>query len=370
MTAPTPPTGVLSTLHTVLFDRSTQAALCTVLALDVYTLYRAHEGALRAKLHGTRPAPSATDRFVAGNSQTLQSDWAWALPVVASCTLVALFFLIHAFGALLTLLAFGACFVALVFVQLQFTAPIARRLRPASDADDFAAYLALPAAIGIAGAWMYTGNWALNNVLGCSLVVLFGCVCRLDSFRVATVLFAGLFCYDVFFVFFSERVFGRNVMVEVATSTPSNPLAILVSWLHLPLKPVRDLALPAKLIFPEGKKAYAILGLGDIILPILLLVYLLEIDLSSSSLSVRSSLCARAVVAHILALFASFICNIYFQAAQPALFYIVPAMLGITVYSAHSYGKLQSMWSSPTANTRDSYQELPQSTPADTQSKQ
>ena len=67
---------------------------------------------------------------------------------------------------------------------------------------------------------------------------------RLPNVRIATFLFSGLLCYDLFWVFFSQRFFETNVMVNVATKTAENPIEVMAHSLSLPLSdklPVRQL---------------------------------------------------------------------------------------------------------------------------------
>lgn len=341
---------MLSTLWAVLSDRPTQYALATVLAVDLYTCYRAHEGAVRHRvLGGRRSGASSTERFVAANAQTLEGGYVWLLPLASAAVLVILFFVLRSVGALLTLFSAVAGFAAGIFFLLPLGGFIARRARaagiplPCHDEDDLAVLLAALPALAIVLVWLMWGHFLANNALGIFTCVLFGAVIRADSFRTITILFSGLFVYDVFFVFFSERIFGRNVMVEVATSAANNPANILAAWLHLPFSPVKNLALPAKLIFPDGQGTSSILGLGDIVLPIVLLVFLLEIDLRLEY-PIRKAFFIRGMVAHLLGLVASFYCNIAFQAAQPALFYIVPLMLSVTALTAQSRRILPALW--------------------------
>jgi len=42
-------------------------------------------------------------------------------------------------------------------------------------------------------------------------------VVRLNSFKVACILLTMLFFYDIFWVFFSDRIFDESVMISVAT---------------------------------------------------------------------------------------------------------------------------------------------------------
>lgn len=349
--------GVLGTLWMLIRDVSMQSALVTVLAVDAYTAYRAHDGGVEERLFGRRRGGSTTSgRFVETHEQSLEGGWAWALPVFAACALVLMYFMIRSVGALLTVFSAIAGVMAGVFFLLPAASCSGRRLRecglplPADD-DLLAVAVALPVALLIVVAWLMTGHFLANNALCVFTCVLFGAVCRAHSLRTISVLFGGLFVYDVFFVFFSERVFGQNVMVQVAISTANNPAYIVASWLHLPIMPVRNLALPAKLIFPDGQGTYSILGLGDIILPIVLLVFLLDVDLRLND-ALWKAFFVRGVITHLLALLLSFYFNVAFQAAQPALFYIVPAMLAVTVGTAWRRRVLADLWIGTLQNLR------------------
>ncbi|XP_048628126.1 signal peptide peptidase-like 1 [Brassica napus] len=81
-----------------------------------------------------------------------------------------------------------------------------------------------------------------------------------------------LFVYDIFWVFFSERFFGTNVMVTVATQQASNPVHTVANSLNLPgLELItKKLELPVKIVFrgvEPGVSAseFMMLGLGDMV---------------------------------------------------------------------------------------------------------
>lgn len=145
---------------------------------------------------------------------------------------------------------------------------------------------ALLVAASLSG-WLMTGHWALNNLLGVAQCVLFVSLVRVHaavtSLKVCTLLLAGLFVYDVFWVFASAHLFGTNVMVAVATQDATNPVASAAAALHLPVAPVARLALPVKLVFPTGDGGGLMLGLGDIFVPGLLLGLVLAFDTTTAA---------------------------------------------------------------------------------------
>jgi len=210
------------------------------------------------------------------------------------------------------------------------------------------------------GGWLMTGHWALNNLLGVSQCVLFVSLVRVHaavtSLRVCTALLAGLFVYDVFWVFASSHLFGTNVMVAVATQDASNPVASAAAALHLPVAPVARLALPVKLVFPTGDGGGLMLGLGDIFVPGLLLGLVLAFDLTTAMAGAprrrrgcwpADDIFPLALVGYAAGLVCSFVANGVWGVAQPALLYIVPATIGPVVVATASRGDLGELWRGP-----------------------
>ncbi|KAK4408308.1 Signal peptide peptidase 1 [Sesamum angolense] len=145
----------------------------------------------------------------------------------------------------------------------------------------------------------------------------------LGSFKTGAILLAGLFVYDIFWVFFTP------VMVSVAKSFDA----------------------PIKLLFPTSDSArpFSMLGLGDIVIPgmdfnykfqILELCFgifscllaaenfvalALRFDVSRGK---ESQYFKSAFVGYTVGLVVTIIVMNWFQAAQPALLYIVPGVIG------------------------------------------
>jgi minor histocompatibility antigen H13 len=102
----------------------------------------------------------------------------------------------------------------------------------------------------IAGTYGYTKHWILANLFGQAFSISAISLLNLDSFTTGIALLAGLFFYDIFWVF------GTDVMVTVATSFDA----------------------PVKVVFPKNifdidilrtfnLEQQAMLGLGDIVIP-------------------------------------------------------------------------------------------------------
>lgn len=117
---------------------------------------------------------------------------------------------------------------------------------------------------------------------GIALCVAFIAFVRLPSLKVSTLLLTGLLIYDVFWVFFSSYIFSTNVMVKVATRPAENPVGIVARKLNLSgiVREPPKLNLPGKLVFPSMHNSghFSMLGLGDIVMPGLLLCFVLRYD--------------------------------------------------------------------------------------------
>lgn len=99
-------------------------------------------------------------------------------------------------------------------------------------------------AIAFTAYYVWTKNWIASNIFGLSFAISAISLIQLDSFATGMILLAGLFAYDVFWVF------GTNVMVKVAKSFD----------------------VPVKLLFPRDvltnpMAEFTMLGLGDIVIP-------------------------------------------------------------------------------------------------------
>jgi len=147
----------------------------------------------------------------------------------------------------------------------------------------------------------------------------------------------GLFFYDIFWVF------GTNVMVTVA----------------------KGIDAPVKLLFPKGELfsgQFSMLGLGDIVIPGLFVALMLRFDAkrhelaaaatpssSSSSSSSSTPSTKRPYYKTVLAsyaggLIATLSVMHFFQAAQPALLYLVPACIISSLACAAVHKELKMLF--------------------------
>nr|CCA26127.1 aspartyl protease family A22B putative [Albugo laibachii Nc14] len=177
-------------------------------------------------------------------------------------------------------------------------------------------------------AWFMTKHFTLNNIFGISLAIKGIESLSLGSFKIGAILLTGLFFYDIFWVF------GTDVMVTVATSFDA----------------------PIKLIFPrefatETEKAkHSILGLGDIVIPGIFVALLLRYDahraeITNSFRSFKKPFFHSSLVAYVVGLATTVVVMFFFNAAQPALLYLVPACLGSALITAYIRGEIEDLLS-------------------------
>ena len=133
-------------------------------------------------------------------------------------------------------------------------------------------------------------------------------------------LLSGLFFYDIFWVFFTP------VMVTVAKSFDA---------------PIKLLFL--KSVTSDGKPTFSMLGLGDIVLPGLLVAFAARCD----ACALQRRYFPLMVCGYAVGLAMANVAVAYFAQGQPALLYLVPCTLGPFLHAAQRDGTLQTLWQGP-----------------------
>ena len=106
----------------------------------------------------------------------------------------------------------------------------------------------------------------LTNLLALSFAFTALALLKLDGFKTGTILLAGLFFYDIWWVF------GTNV---VSSALLTNHLALKLNLSYFCVKMVKvatSLDAPIKILWPKSlllspKNGFTLLGLGDIVIP-------------------------------------------------------------------------------------------------------
>ncbi|PKA59386.1 Signal peptide peptidase-like 1 [Apostasia shenzhenica] len=306
-------------------------------------------------------------------SITLDRSQALMIPLASSCSLLIMFYLfssvshlVTAFTAVASASALFFClspYVANLRVQLGLMDPFVSRC--CSKSFTRSQGILLLVCIATVVAWLVSGHWLLNNLLGICICIAFVSHVRLPNVKICALLLVCLFVYDVFWVFFSERFFGANVMVSVATQKASNPVHTVADSLSLPgLQLItKKLELPVKLVFPRNllggvvpgssSMDYMMLGLGDMAIPGMLLALVFCFDHRKSRdipLDPTSSghkYVWYALSGYAIGLISALAAGILSQSPQPALLYLVPSTLGPVIFLSWIRKELRELWDGP-----------------------
>lgn len=395
------------------------AALAAYLsASDYHTLIR------KLKIHRDRPRNMEAHRSSSASTTTtpprhhppnvspeeileLTAAHAAGFIVMASSSLLVLFYF-QIYGIVKIFYAFG-CSTAvsqiLIYPILRVIskaywpesskAPDTRVLYQSEEFGDITArdFIAHIIGFGLGLSWLilafvvrdpeeYVYFWVMQDVFGACMCVSFLKVIRLNSIRVASILLIVAFFYDIFFVFVTPYFFhGKSVMITVATS--GGPPKADALWCEkypddkdcqggnpLPML----LAIPKLMDYTGGN---SLLGLGDIVLPGLLLSFAARFDAAKTLLGVfgggngsrrsyncpeqeqcermcclSESLCRGGyfwplVVAYGIGLAMANTAVYLMNMGQPALLYLVPCCLGTMSYIGWRRNELHQLWDGP-----------------------
>ncbi|XP_059053852.1 signal peptide peptidase-like 3 [Achroia grisella] len=360
-----------------IMDSSKVSACLISMLLIVYGSFRslnmereARERAERereASLLGGKPTPTTSTN---NNVQTLNTMQALCFPLGSSVALLIMFFFFDSMQTLVAICTAIIACAALAFLLTPLCQYVAGSAGVGSrgavcgrySAPELAAALLAAAIVAV---WVLTGHWLLMDAMGMGLCVTFIALIRLPSLKVSTLLLTGLLLYDVFWVFFSSYIFTTNVMVKVATRPAENPMNVVARRLQLggAMRDAPKLSLPAKLVFPSmhHQGHFSMLGLGDIVMPGLLLCFVLRYDAYKKatlvcqmgqvpgprSMSSRLTYFHCSLLGYFLGLLTATVSAEVFKAAQPALLYLVPFTLLPLLTMAYVKGDLRRMWSEP-----------------------
>jgi hypothetical protein len=251
---------------------------------------------------------------------------------VASLALVLIFFFMKAMSVLITVIF---CFSS-TMATMQLLYPYAETLTQYKFSKEIEVPVVGPTpllAIFLTGfsacivaLWLLTKSWILNDVLAFALCCFFLSNIRLSSIKVATLLLTMLFFYDIFWVFLSKHIFGKNVMVTIATG------------LDVPMKIQIPLILGG-----GGKLQFTLIGLGDIVLPGMLICFLLRYDHTAGSGS-KNGYFIAGIIGYTVGLIMCEVIVGTTHIAQPAMIYLVPGTLGSCMALAYKRDEVKLLW--------------------------
>ncbi|XP_033911781.3 minor histocompatibility antigen H13-like isoform X2 [Acipenser ruthenus] len=277
--------------------------------------------------------------------ETITSRDAARFPIIASCTLFGLYLFFKIFSEEYINMLLSMYFFVLGILALSHTiSPFVNRLFPENfpnkqyqllftqgsgeNKEEIVNYefdtkdLFCLCFSSVVGVWyILKKHWIANNLFGLAFALNGVELLHLNNVSTGCILLGGLFVYDVFWVF------GTNVMVTVAKSFEA----------------------PIKLVFPQdilekglAANNFAMLGLGDIVIPGIFIALLLRFDVSLNKNS--RTYFYTGFLAYIFGLGLTIFVMHTFKHAQPALLYLVPACTGLPFFVALVKGELTEMF--------------------------
>jgi minor histocompatibility antigen H13 len=284
--------------------------------------------------------------------ETMKQKDAWLFPVFGSAVLFGLFCLFKFFDKDLVNKLFhvyfsviGAYSVAALIYERLVTIPTLEKLsrsvlftvptipwvtdKPSKFDNLNALTWIVGGAVGIA--YYLLKTWTLNNIIGIAFCIFGIENVMLGQFKVGFILLSLLFFYDIFWVF------GTPVMVTVA----------------------KNLEGPIKLMFPksldkmDSVSDFNMIGLGDIVIPGVYVALMLRYDIfkflknNRTAMPFSFSNCyyfLMNMLGYSIGIISTIIVMVVFQAAQPALLYLVPGCLLFSIIPAYLNGDFNELW--------------------------
>ncbi|KTF76333.1 hypothetical protein cypCar_00041659, partial [Cyprinus carpio] len=263
--------------------------------------------------------------------ETITSRDAARFPIIASCTLFGLYLFFKIFSQEYINLLLSMYFFVLGILALSHTmSPFMCRVFPAQlpnkqyqllftqgsgeSKEEIVNYefdtkdLICLGISSVVGVWyVLKKHWIANNLFGLAFALNGVELLHLNTVSTGCILLGGLFVYDVFW-----GPPTRFVLVPVSFGT--SPVVFPQDLLEKGL----------------GASNFAMLGLGDIVIPGIFIALLLRFDVS--------------FLAYIFGLGLTIFVMHTFKHAQPALLYLVPACVGFPVLLALFKGELTEMF--------------------------
>ncbi|CAF0962544.1 unnamed protein product [Adineta ricciae] len=352
-----------------IIDSSHLSTFIIALILIIYGSYRALDlDKSKDSLLPSKFLSESQSNEQVPHSHVIETVHAIALPLGASISLIIMFFF---FDSLQTVFIICTAILATMGFAYLLTPCCQMILRPFSDNTNiFGRYtlseiVAFSLSVALVLVWIVTGHWLFMDVIATGLCISFIALVRLPNLKVSALLLLGLVIYDVFWVYFSQYIFTTNVMVRVATREAENPLATIARRFNFNRYRAPRLSLPGKIVFPSMQQQgrFSLLGLGDIIMPGLVLCFVLRFESRKRtnnlynndplSLINRLTYFQCSLIGYCAGLLTATISSEVFKCAQPALLFLVPFTLIPLLLIAHLKGDLNSMWSDPFAENGD-----------------
>ncbi|KAG1681865.1 Minor histocompatibility antigen H13 [Nymphon striatum] len=275
--------------------------------------------------------------------ETMTKKDAAMFPLIASAALFGLYIFFRVFSKEhINLLLTGYFFFLGVLALAHIISPIVKRAIPASfpnevyhllfhqgegDAqEELINYkfdrkdLICIFMCSIVGVWyLWKKHWIANNLFGLAFAINGVELLHLNSVVTGCILLGGLFFYDIFWV----SIFISDNCVAFQQIGMIFPQDILENGL--------------------GATNFAMLGLGDIVIPGIFIALLLRFD-QTTKRKCNLYFCT-SFTAYILGLLLTIFIMHFYKHAQPALLYLVPACIGLPLLMALIMGDIKELFS-------------------------
>jgi len=259
-----------------------------------------------------------------------------------------------------------------------------------------ASLIMVPVTFTISIIWYFNRDtpwaWLIQDSMAVSVCIFFLATIRLSSLKLAATLLGLALIYDVFWVYLSPYLFGgQSVMVAVATGqgktshSDSGGFQQPTLCIGGSLEP--GTMLPMLILVPhfiDWAGGFNLLGLGDIVLPGLLLSYCLRIDYNllysagsplvpscptvpfvrDCSLVPKLHYWITSVIGYIFGLFLANIA-VHVIGPQPALLYLSPCTVLPVTFLAWKKRELHILWRGPEASQTTTVSEVEMQTQHD-----
>ncbi|XP_060110340.1 minor histocompatibility antigen H13-like [Heteronotia binoei] len=293
-----------------------------------------------------RSVSCARGKNASDTPKTITSREAICIPIIASCTLLGHYLAFKIFFQEYIQLLLSMYYCVLGILELSHTiSPMIHKffLANSSNKQDQLLFtqgsgetrkemvnykfdtkdlvcLVINSAVGV---WyLLRKHWIANNLFGLAFSLNTLELFHLNDVSTGCILLNSLLIYDVFWVF------GTNVMVTVAKSSE----------------------VPIKLVFPQDllekdleANNFAMLGLGDIIIPGIFIALFLRFDISLKKN--MHTYFYTSFVAYIFGLGLTIFIMHIFEHGQSALLYLVLACVGFPLLVAVAKGEVAEMFS-------------------------
>lgn len=304
--------------------------------LVVFTLVPIYIGSLRSR----KLSPLWTEKDEEEEElSVLDKEEALKFPLVASAVLLSLYVCIKYFGKeiinllISTYLVFVGAYavkyyICLILNQKQLISktklfskelkiPVIMKTPQKFEltSQDLVAYiLASPFLV----LYFLTQFWVINNIFGIALSVHALENLPVKNFKILFGLLAALLFYDVFFVF------GTDVMLTVA----------------------KNIEGPIKLLFPKPAGGFSMIGLGDIIMPGILIAMTIRYDLFRKHKREAGSdtYFCWSLFGYLFGIALTTLAMVFMEKEQPALLYLVPTTIISVLLPALLAGELGQLW--------------------------